>query len=281
MKRFISLFLGDVHDFRNQKTREKMGLFGSVTGLAVNIFLACMKIILGILSASVAIMADGFNNLSDAGGSLVSLVTVKLAQKPYDKDHPFGHGRVEYIGALGVGILIFIFAYQLIRSSVESLLDPVLPDFSVIAIVMLGVSIALKLFLWRLYAYIGKNTDNPTMNAASQDSLNDVMATAAVLLTAILTKVFASSFEPIRYLDGLMGLVVAVLVLKAGYSVLKDTINRLIGASPDRELGNNIIKKILSYPEILGVHDFVLHDYGPGRCMASVHAEVSAESNIV
>ena len=281
MKKFISLFIKDISDFKNQKTRKKMGLLGSVTGLAVNLFLAAVKILLGMLTTSVAITADGFNNLSDAGGSLVAFVTVKIAQKPYDKDHPFGHGRAEYIGALAVGLLIFVFAFELIKSSVESIIDPALPSFSVLTIILLILGIAFKLFLWRLYGFIGRNSDNPTMNAASQDSKNDVLATSAVLVTAVVCALLGAKWPWLKYMDGVVGLLVALLVLKAGFEVLRDTVDRLLGGKADKELGRAIIDKLLSYPEILGIHDFVLHDYGPGRCMASVHAEVDASSDIV
>lgn len=259
----------------SQQNRQKAGTVGSVTGLAVNILLAVMKILLGTITGSVAVTADGFNNLSDAGGSLVALVSVRLAQKPYDKDHPFGHGRIEYIGALGVGVLIVVFAVELFKSAVESIIHPEMPVFSVVAVICLIAGILFKLFLWRVYRYIGTEYDNPAMIAAGSDSLSDVMATSAVLIAIVIAMLFGIN------LDGYIGLLVALLVLKAGGGVLKDMIDRLLGGKPDKELGKKVIDMLLSYDGINGIHDFVLHDYGPGRCMASVHAEVDADCNIV
>ena len=259
----------------SQQNRQKAGTVGSVTGLAVNILLAVMKILLGTITGSVAVTADGFNNLSDAGGSLVALVSVRLAQKPYDKDHPFGHGRIEYLGALGVGVLIVVFAVELFKSAVESIIHPEMPVFSVVAVICLIAGILFKLFLWRVYRYIGTEYDNPAMIAAGSDSLSDVMATSAVLIAIVIAMLFGIN------LDGYIGLLVALLVLKAGGGVLKDMIDRLLGGKPDKELGKKVIDMLLSYDGINGIHDFVLHDYGPGRCMASVHAEVDADCNIV
>ena len=281
MKWFISLFVKDCENCKDQEVRKKTGTFGSLTGLVCNILLACVKIVLGTICAAVSVTADGFNNLSDAGGSLIALITVRMAQKPDDEDHPFGHGRIEYIGALAVGILIVVFAVELIKSAVESILNPALPEISVLIIALLVAAILMKLFLWRLYGWIGKNTDNPTMAAASADSISDVLATSAVLISMIAVLILGSRLPWLIYLDGIMGLIVSLLVLKAGISVLKETVNRLLGGKPDVETGRKIIEKLLSYEGILGVHDFVLHDYGPGRSMASVHAEVDADCNIV
>lgn len=281
VKRFISLFIGNCDNTKDQDVRKKAGTFGSLTGLICNILLACVKIVLGIACAAVSVMADGFNNMSDAGGSLIALVTVRLAQKPDDEDHPFGHGRIEYIGAMGVGVLIVVFAIELIKSSVESIIHPELPEISILIIVLLVAAILAKLFLWRLYGWIGKNMDNPTLKAASADSISDVLATSAVLVSMLAVLLLGEKWSWLIYLDGIMGIVVSLLVLKAGISVLKETIDRLLGGKPDRETGEKIIEKLLSYDGILGVHDFVLHDYGPGRSMASVHAEISAGCNIV
>ncbi len=274
-KWFVKLFMKEQDNKRSQQNRQRAGTVGSITGLSVNILLAVMKILLGTITGSVAVTADGFNNLSDAGGSLVALVSVRLAQKPYDKDHPFGHGRIEYIGALGVGVLIVVFAVELFKSAVESILHPEMPVFSVIAVICLIAGILFKLFLWRVYRYIGMEYENPAMLAAGSDSLSDVMATSAVLIAMVIAMLFGIN------LDGYIGLLVALLVLKAGCGVLKDMVDRLLGGKPDKELGQKVIRLLLSYDGINGIHDFVLHDYGPGRCMASVHAEVDADCNIV
>lgn len=278
---FVSLFVKDCDNRKDQIVRTKAGTVGSLTGLICNLLLAGIKIILGTLCAAVSVTADGFNNLSDAGGSLIALITVRMAQKPNDADHPFGHGRIEYIGALGVGILIIVFAVELIKSSVNSITCPEMPDISALIISLLAAAVLAKLFLWRLYGWIGKNMDNPTMTAASADSISDVLATSAVLVSMIIVMLLGGRYPWLIYLDGIMGAVVSLLVLKAGISVLKETVDRLLGGKPDKETGKKIIEKVLSYDGILGVHDFVLHDYGPGRSMASIHAEVSADCDIV
>ncbi len=274
-KKYCDLFIKEKDSLTRQEMHEKAGMLGSLTGLCVNLLLAAMKIVIGLISASVAILGDGLNNLSDAGGSLVALITVRIAKKPYDAEHPFGHGRVEYLGALSVGVIIILFAVSLFRSSIDSILSSEIPGFSAVTIIFLVLGIVMKCFLWRLYGYIGKTTDNPTMTAASKDSFGDVLSTSAVLLSAVILMIFGVN------LDGYMGILVSLLVLKAGVEVLWEMINKLLGGKPDYELGAEIIKRIKSTEGVVGIHDFVLHDYGPGRCMASVHVEVPAEGDII
>ena len=275
MQFLIRRFVKNAENYQDQKVRAAYGTLGSLTGMILNLLLAGMKILLGILTGSVAVTADGVNNLSDAGGSLVALLSVQLAQKPYDDDHPFGHGRIEYLGALAVGCLIAVFGVELLGTGVKSILNPAELVISPLSMVLMVLGALVKLWMWHFYTYIGKKTDNPTMIAAGQDSLSDSIATGAVVL----------SMGVILFLgwpvDGYVGVAVALLVLKAAWEVLRDTVNRLLGGKPDQEMGERILNMLKKYPEILGVHDFVLHDYGPGRCMASIHAEVSAQSDIV
>lgn len=259
----------------DQSVRAAYGTLGSITGAALNVLLAAIKMLVGLVTKSVAITADGVNNLSDAGGSVMSLVSVRMAQKPMDREHPFGHGRAEYIGALGVGILILIFGFELLRSGAESILSPVLPDFSWVSVLLLVLGVLVKGWMSVFYKKIGTLTDNPTMLAASKDSLSDVLATGAVILSILLALLTGVA------VDGYAGVLVSLFILRSGYSVIKDTVNRLLGGSPDKELGSKIIERLLSYEGVLGVHDFVLHDYGPGRSMASVHVEVRADEDFV
>ena len=275
MNYLIRRFVKDPENVNDQQVRAAYGTVGSLTGMVLNLLLAGMKMLLGMLTGSLAVTADGVNNLSDAGGSLVALLAVRMAQKPYDEDHPFGHGRIEYLGALAVGCLIAMFGGELLISGIRSIFEPGALNVSVLSMVLMVLGALVKLWMWRFYTYIGKKTGNPTMLAAGQDSLSDVIATSAVVLSLGAAMAFG---WPV---DGYMGVLVSLLVLKAAWEVLRDTVNRLLGGKADKEMGNRILEMLNNYPEILGVHDFVLHDYGPGRCMASIHAEVNADSNII
>ena len=271
----IRRFVPDWQDTKNQKVREKYGVLGSVTGVGLNILLSFVKILLGFLCGSVSVTADGVNNLSDAGAGVVSLVSVRMAQKPNDEDHPFGHGRMEYLGALGVGVLIAVFGVELLISAVENISDPKVTAFSWLTVILLVLGMGVKFWMARFYRTLGSRTDNPTLLAAAKDSLSDVLATGAVTVSAVITLALG---WPV---DGFVGAIVSLLVLKAAWDVLRDTVTRLLGGRPDRELGRRIVDAVTRDPSILGVHDLVIHDYGPGRAFASVHAEVAADSDFV
>ena len=259
----------------DQQVRQAYGTLGSLTGMVLNLLLSLGKILLGVLTGSVAVTADGVNNLSDAGGSLMALIAVRMAQKPDDEDHPFGHGRIEYLGALAVGLLIAFFGLELLGSGVESIFSQSAASFSWLTVALLAVGSLVKLWMARFYNILGRKTDNLTLLAAAKDSLSDAVSTGAVALSAVVSMVF---HWPV---DGYVGVLVSLLVLKAAWDVLKSTVDRLLGGQPDREMGHRIVELMLSYPGILGVHDLVLHDYGPGRAIASVHAEVAADSDFV
>ena len=258
-----------------QETRGRLGTLGSLTGIVVNVLLAVIKFAIGTLTGSVAVTADAANNLSDAGGSIVSLVSIRMAQKPIDREHPFGHGRMEYIGALGVGVLILLMGAELLRGGVESILHPEPLSFGWAAFAALVVSIGLKGLLYLFYDRLGWMIDSSALRAAAKDSVSDVLATSAVAVSMLVGHFFG---VPI---DGWMGVLVALLVLKAGFEVCRDTVDSLLGGKPDQELGKQIIELLTSYDQILGAHDLMIHDYGPGRCVASVHAEVSADEGIL
>ena len=271
----IHRFIKDSERTEDQAVRGRYGTLGSCVGVGVNLLLALVKFLLGTVMGSVAVTADAANNLSDAAGSIVSLVSVRMAQKPVDREHPFGHGRMEYIGALGVGVLILFMGVELLKSGVESILHPALPALDVLPFAILLVSILLKVWLYFFYTKVGKRIDSATLLAAAKDSLSDVLATSAVALSMLAGHFLGWA------VDGWMGTVVALLVLKAGVEVCKDTIDSLMGGKPDQELGRRIISLLMDYDQILGVHDLIIHDYGPGRCFASVHAEVPAHGNIL
>lgn len=271
----IRLFIKDPRNTADQKVRGAYGTMGSLTGMVVNVLLSALKFVLGTLTGSLAVTADAVNNLSDAGGSLVSLISTRVAQKPLDSEHPFGHGRMEYIGALAVGALIVVMGVQLLRDGIAAILQPEALSLSLLSMALLLASMLAKLWLYFFYRKLGRAINSATLLAASKDSVSDVIATGAVLLSLVLQLAFGWQ------IDGYMGVVVALFVLRTGVMVCKDTVDRLLGGKPDPARIRAIRERLLSYPGILGVHDLVMHDYGPGRCIASVHAEVSAKADIV
>lgn len=275
IRQMIRLLVPDAENTESPQVRSRYGTVGSGVGIAVNVLLSVVKFVTGVMTCSVAVTADAANNLADAGGSVISLVTIRLAQKPVDKEHPFGHGRMEYLGALGVGMLIVLMGFELLTSGIDSILHPAAPAFGMVPFALLLLSIALKGWLYRFYLYIGKKIDASALLAAAKDSLSDMLATAAVALSMVL-----SLFTELP-VDGIMGVLVAVLVLKAGLEVCRDTVDSLMGGKPDAEKGRQIIAMLMKYDQILGTHDLILHDYGPGRCVASVHAEVPANGNLL
>jgi len=264
------------HDQVTQSgVRAAYGTLASITGIIVNVLLAAGKFLIGLISGSLAITADAANNLSDAAGSVMTLISVRLANKPVDPEHPFGHGRMEYIGSLAVGALIVAMGFSLLRDGLSAILHPEALTVSWVVLVVLALSILGKLWLYFFYRQTGSAIQNGTLLAAAKDSLGDVLSTGAVLLNVVLNAAFGWK------LDGWIGLVVAVIVLKAGVEVCRDTVDSLLGGKPDPEKIQQIRELLLAREGILGLHDLVLHDYGPGRCVASVHAEVSAEGNIL
>jgi len=278
MLSFYSLcenYIRKKHGADEMRTREAWGAIGSTTGIVVNAILAAVKFVVGILSGSVAAVADAANNLSDAGGSVMSLLAVRLSSRRETANNPFGYGRMEYLGALGVGILIALMGFELLGSGIESILHPQDVVFSILSLILLCVSVLGKLWLFVTYRKIGGPIKNSALLAAAQDSLSDCAATLAVILSMLAARFLGWK------IDGIIGVLVSLLVLKAGYDVLSDTVTRLLGGKPDKELGEQIVARVLGYEYVQGVHDFVMHDYGPGRCMASIHVEVPADGNLV
>jgi len=263
-------------DIRAQRDlRAQAGLRASLIGLAANVMLAATKIMAGLLSGAVSILADGVNNLSDAGSVIVSMLSLRMARKPQDADHPFGHARIEYIGALAIGVIILYIGIDLMKRSVIAIRAPEMPAFSWLLAGVTALGIPVKSLMYRLYRKTAVKHDFPPLMATAQDSLNDVIITSAVL-AGLLVSHFLGVI-----LDGWLGVLVSGFVLFSGIRMIKGTVNDLIGGKPDRELGSRVLEILKGYPEILGLHDFVLHNYGPGRSMASVHAEVSTDTPIL
>lgn len=255
--------------------RRRLGTLGSCVGIAVNVLLSALKLLVGALTGSVAVTADAANNLSDAAGSIVSLVTIRMAQKPVDKEHPFGHGRLEYLGALGVGVLILLMGLELLLSGIRSILHPTALSFSWALFAILIISVLLKLLLYRFYDALGRFINAAALRASAKDSLSDVLATSAVAVSMLIIRFIG---WPV---DGWMGMLVALLVLRAGWEVCRDTFDRLMGGKPNHELGRQLLTMLEEREGIMGTHDLILHDYGPGRCFASVHAEVPADASLI
>lgn len=262
----------NVHDYT---VRERYGTLASITGIVCNLLLAALKFVMGVLSGSLAVMADAANSLSDAAGSIVTLITVRLSNKPVDSEHPFGHGRMEYIGSLAVGALILLMGFSLLKDSITAIFHPEALAMNWMVAAALVIGVLVKLWLFAFYRKLGRAVENGTLLAASKDSLGDVLSTGAVLASVLVNLAFGWC------LDGYIGLVVAVIVLKGGVEVCRETLDQLLGGKPDLEKIRQIRELLLNHEGILGVHDLVVHDYGPGRCVASVHAEVSADGNIL
>lgn len=263
-------------DLPELKKRERYGIVSGIVGIICNIILSVSKFFIGVLSNSVSIMADGINNLSDASSNIVTILGAKLANKPVDAEHPFGHGRMEYISALVVAFLIFLMGFELGKSSIEKIINPQEVTFSIVSLVVLILSIVVKLWLAGFNGKIFKKTNNVNAKAVRQDSLNDCLATSAAIVALLI-----SSFTDFIYADGIIGLIVAFVVILAGVGILNDIVGNLLGKAPDPELVKSIEDLMTKEKWIYGVHDLIIHDYGPGRIIASAHAEVPCDADIL
>lgn len=271
----IKLFIKD-GDVKDLKTREKYGTLSGGTGIFCNLILCIFKFIVGVLSNSVSITADAVNNLSDASSNVVTIFGAKMAGKPVDEDHPFGHGRMEYISALIVSFFIFLMGFELGKSSIEKIIHPEDVKFSAATLIVLLASIAVKLWMAFFNNRLFRITNNVNMKAVKQDSLNDCIATAATIAALLI-----SSFTPFKRADGIIGVIVAIIVIIAGIGIVKDIISNLLGKAPDPELVKQIEDIMLAENDIAGVHDLIVHDYGPGRIIASAHAEVPCNVDVL
>lgn len=271
----IKLFIRDSENVTNSKVRTAYGTLGSITGIITNIFLAIIKYIAGVFSGSISIMADAINNLSDAGASIISLVGIKLSAKPADKGHPYGHGRLEYISALGVAFLVLLMGIELFKSSVNKIINPEPVTFSILSLGILIFSIVAKLWLGLFNKKLGEKINSAPMMAVMKDSFSDCLATGVAAISIIV-----SAFSDIN-IDGYLGIVVAGFIFIAGFNILKETMADLLGKPAEKEFVDEITNKILSYDKIVGVHDMIIHDYGPGRLFASAHAEVPSNEDLM
>ena len=263
---------------KSQTEAEKRAVTGKVCGffgIFANVVLFAFKLLAGLLSGSISVMADAFNNLSDAGSSVITLIGFRMAEKKPDHHHPFGHGRMEYVSGLIVSCLITAIGFDLLIGSIEKIITPSETNYSVLTVVILVLSVLMKLFQGLVYRAAGKAINSTSLIASSADSINDVISTTVVIIGAIVG--LTTNIQ----LDGWLGTAVALFVIYSGIKLIIETSDPLLGAAPDEELVSKLSEKILSYDGVIGIHDLVVHNYGFGRCFASVHAEVPASTNVM
>lgn len=268
------IFIKNRDQVDDQNVRRAYGMLCGVLGIVLNILLFAGKYLAGILSGSIAITADAFNNLSDAGSSVITLVGFKFSGRKADADHPFGHGRIEYLSGFGVSMVIILMGFELLKSSVQKVLSPEPVEAGLLSVLILIVSICVKMYMSYYNRSVGVKINSEAMKATAMDSLSDTIATFAVLISMAVVHITGYN------IDGWCGCIVACFVLYAGYNAAKDTLNPLLGEPPSKEFVEEIRSIVLAHPEIIGIHDLVVHDYGPGRRMISLHGEVAGNSNI-
>ena len=275
IKLLAKIFIKDSQNTADSKVRVAYGYLCGAVGIALNILLFAGKIIAGTISGSVAVTADAFNNLSDAGSSIISLIGFRLASQKPDPHHPFGHGRFEYIASLIISIIIILMGFELGKSSFEKIVAPQAVEYSAVTFAVLGASVLVKLYMFFYNNSVGKKIDSATMRATAMDSISDAVSTGAVLISAVI-----AMFTNLA-LDGWMGLVVAAFIMVTGFKSAKETIDSLLGTPPSPEFVKQIEDMALQYDDIIGVHDMIVHNYGPGRTFVSLHAEVPSDGDIV
>lgn len=269
----IKLFIKE-KDVNNPETRGKYGILSSATGIVVNILLSIVKMVIGVIAGSISIISDALNNITDVGSSVVTMIGFKISQKKIDKDHPWGHGRMEYITAFIVDIIILMVGFELLKSSIDKIIHPDLPAVNNVTIIILVIAVLTKLWLFLFYKKIAKMIDSNAIKGNAYDSISDSISTLVVLISAVVAKLCGVS------IDGYASLIVSVFILFTGYKAIKETVDLLLGMKPDPEFIKDIEDEAKKYEMISGIHDIMVHDYGPGRKIVSFHAEVPADGDI-
>lgn len=275
IKFIIKLFVRDSENVSDKTVRQNYCILGGALGALCNLFLFALKLFIGTAMNSIAVTSDAFNNLSDMGSCLVAIIGAKMSGRLPDREHPFGHGRIEYISSLIVSFMILLVGFELLKGSFEKMIRPEPLNFSIVMMIILAASVLVKLWMFLCYGYIAAKIDSAVMKATAKDSINDVISTGTVILATA-----AGSFLPFS-IDGFAGIVVAVYIMYGGIKLTKETIDLLLGMPPSKEVTDSLKNILLSKDEISGVHDLIVHDYGPGRVFASVHAEVADDSDII
>lgn len=271
----IKWFIKDQDNITSPKVRQAYGMLSGAVGIVFNIFLFVMKLFAGLISGSIAIMADAFNNLSDAGSSIVTLFGFRMAGQEADTDHPFGHGRIEYITGFIVSVVIVVMGIELGKSAIDKIIHPGEISFEPVTIIILVISICTKLYMFFYNSRIAKKLESASIRATATDSLSDSIATAFVLIGILISELSGVQ------LDGYLGVLVAAFIFKAGLGAAKETLDPLLGQPPEKEFVDEVEEFVMSHDSVVGVHDLVVHDYGPGRRMISLHTEVPASGNIL
>lgn len=274
MNFLVCRFIKNYQDTKDADVRTSVGKLSGIVGIFSNLFLFVIKFVIGTIVHSVSIQADGVNNLTDAGSNIISILSFHFANKPADKDHPFGHERTETIASLFVGILILVLGFETAKESISKVIHPGSIDFRIASVIILLISIIVKFWMYAYNKKLSKTYDSSLLEATALDSISDVCGTTAVLVSTLLSPVLHFN------LDGYMGIVVSGIILYGAYGLLRDMINSLIGEAPDPELVHNIVDRIMAHPAILGVHDMMLHNYGPNKIFASAHVEVDSSKDI-
>ncbi len=272
-KLLLKRFVRGSQNPEDPEMRSQVGSLAGITGIVCNVLLFVGKLIIGWLTGAVSIMADAMNNLADAASSVVTLLGFRLAKRPADADHPYGHARYEYLSALVVSVLVLFIGVELAKTAIEKIVRPQMPAFSTATLIVLLCSIGLKLWMSRFYAKLGKYIHSGALQATAVDCCNDCIATTGVLVACLIGNFFDVN------IDGWLGLLIALLILWSGIKIARETISPLLGKQADRELVAKLSELVLSHQQVLGIHDLLVHDYGPGQCYASVHAELNAETD--
>lgn len=276
IKYIIRKFIKDYQNVNNVHVRESYGILSGVMGISCNLFLFLLKLFVGLYINSIAVISDAFNNFSDFGSSLITILGAKFSSRPPDRGHPHGHGRYEYIASLVVSFMIFMVGLQIVRSSIDKIINPEDVQLNTLSIIILLVSVSVKIWMFHYNKYISKIINSSVNKAAAYDSLNDAIATGTVLIATT-----AGKYVDFPMIDSLIGLTISLLIIYTGFKIARDSVNLLLGSSPDPELIEKINTLVLKGKYIKGTHDLKVHDYGPGNIIASIHAEVSDDVNIV
>ena len=271
----IKKFIKDSENVENEEVRNKYGTVAGIVGIVSNLLLFILKFSIGFLSGSIAITADAFNNFTDMASSAITMIGFKLASMPADEEHPFGHGRLEYLSALVVAFMVMFVGIKFVQTSFERIMNPVAVQFSLIPFILLLCSMVVKFWLGRFNKIVGEKIDSSALKAVAVDAMGDVFTSGCVVLSYLIAKFTAFP------LDGYVGIVVSLIILYAGFSLIKETVSPLLGEAPDAEMVDAIVNGLLEYNIISGVHDLIIHNYGVGRCIASVHAEVPCNIDIM
>ncbi len=275
IKLLIKLFIKDRTNTTDKGVREKYGTLSGVLGILCNIFLFAVKFTVGTVMSSVAVISDSFNNLADSGSSVMTVISAKFSNKKPDADHPFGHGRFEYISSLIISFAVILVGYNTGMESIHKLTAPTPLNFSTVSTVILILSLGVKLWMFMYNRYIGRLINSPVLIASAKDSINDVISTCAVIISTVICRYTSLPA------DGIAGLAVSAYIIYSGINMAKETIGVLLGTKPDPQTVSDVLKYVMEPEQIVGFHDLIVHDYGPGRVMATVHAEVSDKSDIL